>query len=50
MARNYDLRDKVAIVTGGGRGIVGSVLFLCSEDSAYITGTTIYVDGGSLAN
>lgn len=30
--------------------IVGSVLFLCSEDSAYITGTTIYVDGGSLAN
>jgi len=30
--------------------IVGSVLFLCSEDSAFITGTTIYVDGGSLAN
>jgi dehydrogenase/reductase SDR family protein 4 len=30
--------------------IVGSVLFLCTEDSAYITGTIIYVDGGSLAN
>ena len=30
--------------------IVGSVLFLCSEDSAFITGTAIYVDGGSLAN
>ena len=30
--------------------IVGSVLFLCSDDSSYITGTTIYVDGGSLAN
>jgi len=30
--------------------IVGSVLFLCAEDSAFITGTTIYVDGGSLAN
>jgi NAD(P)-dependent dehydrogenase (short-subunit alcohol dehydrogenase family) len=30
--------------------IVGAVLFLCSEDSAYITGESIYVDGGSLAN
>jgi NAD(P)-dependent dehydrogenase (short-subunit alcohol dehydrogenase family) len=30
--------------------IVGAVLFLCSEDSAYITGETIYVDGGTLAN
>jgi NAD(P)-dependent dehydrogenase (short-subunit alcohol dehydrogenase family) len=30
--------------------IVGAVLFLCSEDSDYITGETIYVDGGSLAN
>lgn len=30
--------------------IVGAVLFLCTDDSGYITGTTIYVDGGSLAN
>lgn len=30
--------------------IVGAVLFLCSEDSGYITGETIYVDGGTLAN
>ena len=30
--------------------IVGAVLFLCSEDSGYITGESIYVDGGSLAN
>jgi len=29
---------------------VGAVLFLCSEDSNYITGESIYVDGGSLAN
>ncbi|MFC1895079.1 SDR family NAD(P)-dependent oxidoreductase [Thermodesulfobacteriota bacterium] len=30
--------------------IVGAVLFLCSEDSGFITGQTVYVDGGSLAN
>ena len=30
--------------------IVGAVLFLCSEDSAFITGESIYVDGGTLAN
>ena len=28
----------------------GALLFPCSDDSAYITGETIYVDGGRLAN
>ncbi|MFO7708036.1 MAG: SDR family oxidoreductase [Desulfobacterales bacterium] len=30
--------------------IVPAVLFLCSDGAGYITGETIYVDGGSLAN
>ena len=30
--------------------IVGTVLFLCSEDSNFVTGQSIYVDGGLLAN
>lgn len=29
--------------------IAGAVLFLCSDDASYITGETIYVDGGLLA-
>jgi 2-deoxy-D-gluconate 3-dehydrogenase len=30
--------------------IVGAVLFLCSDDASFITGESIYVDGGALAN
>ncbi len=29
--------------------IAGAVVFLCSDDASYITGQTIYVDGGMLA-
>lgn len=31
---------------GEGRDVAGPVLFLASDDAAYITGETIYVDGG----
>ena len=30
--------------------VVDAVLFLCTETAKYITGETIYVDGGTLAN
>jgi len=30
--------------------VVGPALFLCADDSRYMTGETIYVDGGTLAN
>jgi NAD(P)-dependent dehydrogenase (short-subunit alcohol dehydrogenase family) len=30
--------------------IVGAVLFMCSDSAAFITGQSLYVDGGTLAN
>jgi NAD(P)-dependent dehydrogenase (short-subunit alcohol dehydrogenase family) len=40
--------DKIPLGRLGTReDLVGTVLFLASDDSAYITGQTIYVDGGA---
>ena len=52
---NPDVEKMVASRIPKGRlgeveDIVPAVLFLCSGGARYITGETIYVDGGSLAN
>ncbi len=51
---NPDVEKRIAGRIPKGRiaepeEVVGAVLFLCSEDSAFITGQSIYVDGGTLA-
>ena len=48
MERQLTARIPMARL-GEAEDVVGAVLFLCSEASAYITGQSIYVDGGNLA-
>ncbi len=46
------LEDRIIIPLarkGTGRDLSGCVLFLASDLSAYVTGTTLHVDGGTLA-
>jgi 3-oxoacyl-[acyl-carrier protein] reductase len=46
------LEDRIIIPLGRkgtGRDLSGCVLFLASDLSAYVTGTTLHVDGGTLA-
>jgi 3-oxoacyl-[acyl-carrier protein] reductase len=46
------LEDRIIIPLrrkGTGRDLAGCVLFLASDLSAYVTGTTLHIDGGTLA-
>ncbi len=46
------LEDRIIIPLGRkgtGRDLSGCVLFLASDLSAYVTGTTLHIDGGTLA-
>ncbi len=51
---NPEIENQIASRIPKGRlaepnEIVGAVLFLCSDESSFITGQSIYVDGGTLA-
>ena len=51
---NPDLAERIVSAIPKGRiaepeEIVGAVLFLASDASSFVTGQTIYVDGGFLA-
>ncbi|MEW6349848.1 MAG: SDR family oxidoreductase [Thermodesulfobacteriota bacterium] len=48
MERQLTARIPLARI-GEPEDVVGAVLFLCSDAASYITGQTIYVDGGNLA-
>ncbi|MGQ9655983.1 MAG: SDR family NAD(P)-dependent oxidoreductase [Thermodesulfobacteriota bacterium] len=52
---NPEVEHQIAMRIPMGRlaepeDIVGAVLFLCSDSAAFITGQSLYVDGGTLAN
>ncbi|MFG2089423.1 MULTISPECIES: SDR family oxidoreductase [unclassified Spirillospora] len=50
----FSLEGRVAVVTGGssgiGRAIAGAAVFLASASAAYVTGQSIFVDGGFSAH
>jgi enoyl-[acyl-carrier-protein] reductase (NADH) len=49
MTRAGRLEDKVVLVTGRGASIVNTVIHLLSDESTFVTGQTLMVDGGTIA-
>lgn len=45
--RQFNIRSRMLQRTEVPEDVVGTVVFLCSDDSDFITGQTILVDGGS---
>ncbi len=49
LAELFDLRGRVALVTGGGRGLDEQIAAGLAQAGGYVTGQILSVDGGMTA-